>query len=142
MAGSSGVGSPPPRSGPSHGCPCRMRTAVGLLGACLLVAASRMLASEEALGVEGPKLTRLAVDRNAATRAPPAHRGTAPRRARTDHSFTIVTPTYPRDFAKNELFLATLTRNADGKITYHEYSTAESQALLDAAKAEEATGDA
>ena len=38
--------------------------------------------------------------------------------------------------------LATLTRNADGKITYHEYSTAESQALLDAAKAEEATGDA
>lgn len=37
--------------------------------------------------------------------------------------------------------LATLTL-VDGKVRYHEYTTAESQVLLDAAKKEEATGDA
>ena len=37
--------------------------------------------------------------------------------------------------------LATLTV-VDGKVVYHEYTEAESQALLDAAKEEESTGDA
>ena len=38
--------------------------------------------------------------------------------------------------------LATLTMGADGQIVYHEYSEAESQALLDAAKSDEASADA
>ena len=87
------------------------RAAVGLLGTCLLVAAARMLASDETFGAEGPKLTRLAVDRDTAPRAPPAPPGTGSRPTRADPSFIIVTPTYPRDFPKNELFLATLARN-------------------------------
>ena len=37
--------------------------------------------------------------------------------------------------------LATLTV-VDGKVVYHEYAASESQALLDAAKAEEASADA
>ena len=37
--------------------------------------------------------------------------------------------------------LATLTL-IDGRVTYHEFSAAESQALLDEAKAEEASADA
>ena len=38
--------------------------------------------------------------------------------------------------------LATLTLGEGGKVVYHEYTEPESQALLDAAKAEEASADA
>ena len=38
--------------------------------------------------------------------------------------------------------LATITTGTNGKITYHEYTEAESQKLLDLAKAEAASADA
>ena len=38
--------------------------------------------------------------------------------------------------------LATLTLSEDGKVVYHEFAAAESQVLLDLAKAEEASADA
>jgi hypothetical protein len=38
--------------------------------------------------------------------------------------------------------LATLTKNAEGKIVYHEFTEAEAQKLLELAKAEAASADA